>query len=181
MEWGFRCCLFVAGPFVCRCLTSITVLRFHFSPEGTLFAIIFYFPDFVSHRGRSGWQVRVSFGRQTDGNFSVQDQMLWQCDFFSKRIWTPTGLRQYFVLAFLHVGSRTVFVSKACWKPDAAWMKEQAEAFVEHVKSQGWKCEILNWSMFFTSHALNSMMSLISVPSDRCHCSCSHLQRLLFA
>ena len=78
-----------------------------------------------------------------DQFLKIHAETLWQCDFFSKRIWTPTGLRQYFVLAFLHVGSRTVFVSKACWKPDAAWMKEQAEAFVEHVKSQGRKCERL--------------------------------------
>jgi len=28
------------------------------------------------------------------------------------------------VLAFLHVGSRTVFVTKASSKLDAAWMKE---------------------------------------------------------
>jgi putative transposase len=70
-------------------------------------------------------------------------ETLYQCDFFSKKIWTPTGLRQYFVLAFLHVGSRTVFVSKASRKPDAAWMKEQAEAFVEHVQSEGRKCEKL--------------------------------------
>ncbi len=70
-------------------------------------------------------------------------ETLYQCDFFSKRIWTPTGLRQYFVLAFIHVGSRTVFVSKACWKPDAKWMKEQAEAFIEHVRATGRKCEKL--------------------------------------
>ncbi len=70
-------------------------------------------------------------------------ETLYQCDFFSKRIWTPTGLRQYFVLAFIHVGSRTVFVTKCSRKPDSAWMKEQAEAFVEHVDTSGHKCEKL--------------------------------------
>jgi hypothetical protein len=29
-------------------------------------------------------------------------ETLWQVDFFSKMIWTPTGLRQAFVLAFMH-------------------------------------------------------------------------------
>ena len=70
-------------------------------------------------------------------------ETLYQCDFFSKMIWTPTGLRQHFVLAFIHVGSRTVFVTKASRKPDAAWMKEQAEAFVEHIETTGHKCEKL--------------------------------------
>ena len=78
-----------------------------------------------------------------DEFLKMHAETLYQCDFFSKKIWTPTGLRQYFVLAFLHVGSRTVFVTKASRKPDAAWMKEQAEAFVEHVESEGRKCEKL--------------------------------------
>jgi hypothetical protein len=29
VAWWFRCCLSVAGSFVCRCLTSRTMLRFH--------------------------------------------------------------------------------------------------------------------------------------------------------
>jgi Integrase core domain len=73
----------------------------------------------------------------------VNAATLYQCDFFSKMIWTPTGMRQYFVLAFIHVDSRTVFVSKCSRKPDSAWMKEQAEAFVEHVETTGRKCETL--------------------------------------
>jgi len=41
-------------------------------------------------------------------------------------------LCQYYVLAFIHIGSRNVVVSKACRKPDKIWMKAQAEAFLEH-------------------------------------------------
>lgn len=36
---------------------------------------------------------------------TMHAETLYQCDFFSKRIWTPTGLRQYFVPAFLSTSS----------------------------------------------------------------------------
>ena len=75
-------------------------------------------------RGKGSWNEFLRMHAET----------LWQCDFFSKQIWTATGLRQFFVLAFLHVGSRRVFVSEACCKPDAVWMRAQVEQFVEHVK-----------------------------------------------
>lgn len=68
---------------------------------------------------------------------------LYQCDFFSKRIWTKSGLRQSFVLVFLHLGSRQVFVTKCTCKPDAAWMKEQAVKFIEHDKSTGRNATLL--------------------------------------
>jgi putative transposase len=64
-------------------------------------------------------------------------ETLYQCDFFSKRIWTRLGLQQFFVLVFLHIGSRKVFVTKCTNKPTAAWMTEQAEMFVAHSKSEG--------------------------------------------
>lgn len=43
-------------------------------------------------------------------------------------------MRQFFVLVFVHVGSRRVFVSPCTLHPTAAWMKQQTEAFVCHVK-----------------------------------------------
>lgn len=79
------------------------------------------------NRGKGSW----------DEFLKMHAETLWQCDFFSKKIWTPTGLRQYFVLAFLHVGSRKVFVTKASRKPDAGWMKQQAESFLDHVEAKG--------------------------------------------
>jgi putative transposase len=68
---------------------------------------------------------------------------LWQCDFFSKRIVTALGLRQVFILAFLHLGTRRVFVTSATRKPDAAWMKQQTEAFLEHAKEEGLSAEVV--------------------------------------
>ncbi|QDU44573.1 Integrase core domain protein [Symmachiella dynata] len=70
-------------------------------------------------------------------------ETLYQCDFFSKRVWTKFGPRQYFVLVFLHLGSRKVFVTKCTRKPTTEWMIEQAQRFVEHVKSTGQEATLL--------------------------------------
>jgi putative transposase len=64
-------------------------------------------------------------------------ESLWQCDFFSKHIITGAGVRQCFILAFVHVSSRRVFLSSCTFKPDAAWMQHQARAFVQDARVQG--------------------------------------------
>jgi hypothetical protein len=47
-------------------------------------------------------------------------------------IWTPKGPRQVFVLAFLHMESRRVFVTPGTFTPSGDWMEAQARAFLEH-------------------------------------------------
>jgi len=59
---------------------------------------------------------------------------LWQVDFFSKMAWTPTGLRQAFVLGFIHVGIQRVFCSPCRFKSGAKWMVNQAHAFMEQAR-----------------------------------------------
>jgi putative transposase len=59
-------------------------------------------------------------------------QTLWQCDFFSKHIITPEGIRQCFVLAFIHLATRRVHLSPCTFKPYAAWMRAQGDAFIAH-------------------------------------------------
>ncbi|QOV92111.1 integrase core domain-containing protein [Humisphaera borealis] len=66
---------------------------------------------------------------------TAQAETLWQCDFFSRHIVTLTGIRQCFVLVFLHVASRRVYLSPCAFNPTAEWMKAQAEAFIAHAKS----------------------------------------------
>jgi putative transposase len=78
-------------------------------------------------RGRGTW----------DEFLKIHAETLWQVDFFSKMIWTPTGLRQAFVLAFIHLGSRRVFCSPCSFKPDASWMVRQAEALIEQARDAG--------------------------------------------
>jgi putative transposase len=51
---------------------------------------------------------------------------LWACDFFSKKVVTARGLVDYFVLFFIHVGSRRVYVAGVSANPDARWMAQTA-------------------------------------------------------
>jgi putative transposase len=61
---------------------------------------------------------------------------LWQCDFFTKRAWTLRGLRYLYVLVFLNVATRKVFVTKATEHPNTAWVIEQTAAFIRHAREQ---------------------------------------------
>jgi putative transposase len=53
-------------------------------------------------------------------------ETLWQTDFFSVKAWTPKGLVEYFAIAFIHVGSRRVWVTPVTANPDSAWVVHQA-------------------------------------------------------
>jgi putative transposase len=51
---------------------------------------------------------------------------LWACDFLSVRSATLRGFVDLYVLFFIHIGSRRVFVSGVTAQPDAAWVAQQA-------------------------------------------------------
>jgi putative transposase len=53
-------------------------------------------------------------------------ETLWACDFFTKKVWTRRGLVDVFVLFFMHIGSRRVYVAGMTPNPDRAWMMQQA-------------------------------------------------------
>jgi len=61
---------------------------------------------------------------------------LVQCDFLNKRIWTATGLRDVFVLVFLHVGTRRVFVTPTTTNPTDAWVREQTRQYLQHARTE---------------------------------------------
>jgi putative transposase len=63
---------------------------------------------------------------------------LVQCDFLSKRIWTAKGLRDVFVLVFLHVGTRRAFVTPATTNPTEAWVLEQTRDYLRHAKAENY-------------------------------------------
>jgi putative transposase len=48
------------------------------------------------------------------------------CDFFTKSIITPIGIRTAYCLAFIHVGTRKVFLSPATYHPNDSWVQQQA-------------------------------------------------------
>jgi putative transposase len=61
---------------------------------------------------------------------------LWACDFLSKKVWTLGGAVDVFVLFFIHVGTRRVYVSGMTPNPDKAWMTQQARNVSMHFAEQ---------------------------------------------
>ena len=93
---------------------------------------------------RNGYETGPKRGPGTWDEFIKRHaKTMWQCDFFSKKIVSKTGLRHVFVLVFLHVDTRRVYISPATYKPDQAWMVKQTQAFLRHTKSERLPCKIL--------------------------------------
>jgi putative transposase len=64
----------------------------------------------------------------------IHARSLWQADFFTKRALTLRGLRYLYVLVFLNVATRKVFVTKATDHPNTQWISERAAEFVEQAR-----------------------------------------------
>jgi len=58
-------------------------------------------------------------------------------DFFCKSVWTPMGKRVAYVLMFIHLGSRKVFVSPSTYHPTADWMQQQARNVTMWAEDEG--------------------------------------------
>jgi putative transposase len=58
---------------------------------------------------------------------------LWQCDFLTIRSLTTAGFRDLFVIVFLHVGTRRVFITPSTLNPNEAWVLDQAKAFLRQL------------------------------------------------
>lgn len=76
--------------------------------------------------------------KRRNGNWDefvkIHAETLWQVDFFSKMVVTPTGLKQAIVMAFLHVNSRRVICSPATLKADDAWVVDQANSMLQQAE-----------------------------------------------
>jgi putative transposase len=57
-------------------------------------------------------------------------------DFFTAEVWTPGGLVTYYVLFFLHLGSREIHVAGITPHPNEAWMVQVAR----NVTMEEWGC-----------------------------------------
>ncbi len=71
-------------------------------------------------RGKGSW----------DEFLRIHAETLWQCDFLSKPMWTAKGLVDVYLLVFLHLGSRRVWISPSTVQPDSAWVSLQARNFL---------------------------------------------------
>ncbi len=56
------------------------------------------------------------------------------CDFFTAEVITPVGLITYYVLFFIHIGSRKIYIAGMTPHPNEEWMKQMAR----NVTMEGW-------------------------------------------
>ena len=56
-------------------------------------------------------------------------EVIWAADFFTEEVWTLGGLVTYYILFFVHLGSRRVYMAGVTPQPDALWMQQQARNF----------------------------------------------------
>ena len=68
-------------------------------------------------RGVGTWAAFVERHKET----------LWACDFLQTKIWTMTGLTDFFLFFFIHIGSRRVYLAGITANPTQAWVAEQAQ------------------------------------------------------
>ena len=71
------------------------------------------------HRGEGRWDEFISMHAQT----------LWACDFLSINTMTKRGIKQFYLLLFIHIGSRKVLISSATQHPTHNWVSQQARNF----------------------------------------------------
>lgn len=64
-------------------------------------------------------------------------ETLWACDFLSKDVLTPLGVKTYFIFFAIQVATRRVVVTGICTHPDAAWMNQQARNLSMHFQEIG--------------------------------------------
>jgi putative transposase len=65
-----------------------------------------------------------------DKFIKAHKDMLWGCDFFTQEVWSMKGLATYYVLVFIHLGSRKLEVIAMTQNPTMEWTTQQARNFV---------------------------------------------------
>ena len=77
-------------------------------------------------------------GEGTGNEFiKIHAKTLWACDFITKKVWTKFGLVEFFILFFIHIGTRRVFLAGATAHPNGSWMAQQARNFSMHASEIG--------------------------------------------
>lgn len=66
-------------------------------------------------------------------------ETLWGCDFFSVRTVTAKGLRELYLLVFLNMETREVYVSPSTEHPNSEWVCEQTQLFIDCTKNRAEK------------------------------------------
>lgn len=102
-----------------RVLGELKKLRIKLSRQTVKNIILEHGLDPGPKRGEGTW----------DEFLKIHAATLWQCDFLSVRTWTQRGLVELYLLVFLNVGSRRVWISAPTAHPHGAWVAQQARNF----------------------------------------------------
>ena len=73
--------------------------------------------DPVAKRTRDSW----------DSFIKRHFQTLWACDFFTKQVLTALGPRMFFVLFFINIKTRRVYIAGATQFPNQEWVNKQTK------------------------------------------------------
>jgi putative transposase len=68
---------------------------------------------------------------------------LWSCDFFTKQVWTLRGVVEIYVLFFLNVQTRRVYIAGLTAHPDRVWVTQQARTTAMFFAEQEIKAAVL--------------------------------------
>jgi putative transposase len=68
---------------------------------------------------------------------------LYACDFFTKDVWTAFGKVTYYILFFIHVGTRRVRIAGMTCQPNGPWVEQQARNLVMDLAERGEKASYL--------------------------------------
>jgi len=78
--------------------------------------------------------------KQPRGNWAAfikrHAETLWACDFISSRTLTKIGFMDCYVLFFIHIQSRRIFVSGVTTCPNSDWMAQQARSLCIHFEEK---------------------------------------------
>jgi len=65
------------------------------------------------------------------------------CDFFTKSVITPIGVRLAYCLVFIHLGTRRVFLSPCTYHPHEQWVQQQARNAMMWLDEQQLRAEFI--------------------------------------
>ncbi|MCK4276012.1 MAG: integrase core domain-containing protein, partial [Phycisphaerae bacterium] len=68
---------------------------------------------------------------------AIHMNVMVACDFFCKTLWTPLGRKTAYVLSFIHLASRKVFLSPSTCNPTGEWMRQQARNVTMWAQDEG--------------------------------------------
>ncbi|MBT7065952.1 MAG: transposase [Verrucomicrobia bacterium] len=99
----------------------------------------------------------------------------WACDFFTEEVWTRAGLMTFYVLFFIHLGTRRIYVANVTMNPNAAWVRQQSRNFSMHLGDVPQTCTHLihdrDTSFLAMDAVLSDEMEIVRTPAHAPKCN----------